>query len=488
VKMIDCCWCLRLVSLAVIFRASFSTVIIVGTGPAGIAASTRFLKNNVTDILILEAENRLGGRINSIELGSSIVDMGAEWCHGQEGNIVYDLIKDYNILRHTNVKFTIFYSDGKPVDEGLSTTLSEIIQRIYIPDGDKNQRDGITLGEYCTKRYLDAINNLDLNKIRERRIAKDFLAFFQSYVISSEGSFSWFEPSAESDFRECPGDFGLNWDGRGFKTILDLMMRKFPNTSTPLPIDDKIILNKEVQKIVWDSKDDGVIVKCTDGSWYHGEQVIFTPSLGVLKERHSSMFEPQLPMRKQVAIEKLGIGAVMKIMLLFDTTWWPSTFTGAGFVWSFEHRDVDFYKFTKLGKVWIFDASGIFPVANNPNVLSFWFTGASIPIIEQLDQVEVSEGVNFLMEKFIKPIYNNMTYPISFVKSQWYTNPHFRGTYSYQTTASRRLNANAVLARPLRNRNGKTTLMFAGEATHPYYYSTVHGAIETGYREADRVL
>lgn len=30
--------------------------------------------------------------------------------------------------------------------------------------------------------------------------------------------------------------------------------------------------------------------------------------------------------------------------------------------------------------------------------------------------------------------------------------------------------------------------MFAGEATHPYYYSTVHGAIETGYREADRVL
>lgn len=30
--------------------------------------------------------------------------------------------------------------------------------------------------------------------------------------------------------------------------------------------------------------------------------------------------------------------------------------------------------------------------------------------------------------------------------------------------------------------------MFAGEATHDYFYSTVHGAVETGWREADRIL
>lgn len=30
--------------------------------------------------------------------------------------------------------------------------------------------------------------------------------------------------------------------------------------------------------------------------------------------------------------------------------------------------------------------------------------------------------------------------------------------------------------------------MFAGEATHDHYYSTVHGAIESGWREADRIL
>lgn len=73
-------------------------------------------------------------------------------------------------------------------------------------------------------------------------------------------------------------------------------------------------------------------------------------------------------------------------------------------------------------------------------------------------------------------------------RTQWYTNPHFRGTYSYQTVASRQLNSNHVLGQPLHNRNGNVTLMFAGEATHTSYYATVHGAIQTGYREAERLL
>lgn len=30
-------------------------------------------------------------------------------------------------------------------------------------------------------------------------------------------------------------------------------------------------------------------------------------------------------------------------------------------------------------------------------------------------------------------------------------------------------------------------LLFAGEATHEHFFSTVHGAIETGWREADRI-
>ena len=31
-------------------------------------------------------------------------------------------------------------------------------------------------------------------------------------------------------------------------------------------------------------------------------------------------------------------------------------------------------------------------------------------------------------------------------------------------------------------------LLFAGEATHSQYFSTVHGAIESGTREAERII
>lgn len=31
-------------------------------------------------------------------------------------------------------------------------------------------------------------------------------------------------------------------------------------------------------------------------------------------------------------------------------------------------------------------------------------------------------------------------------------------------------------------------ILFAGEATNPHHFSTVHGAIESGWREADRLI
>lgn len=43
------------------------------------------------------------------------------------------------------------------------------------------------------------------------------------------------------------------------------------------------------------------------------------------------------------------------------------------------------------------------------------------------------------------------------------------------------------LSQPVLNASGEPVLLFAGEATHVHYYSTVHGAIESGWREAKRL-
>lgn len=44
-------------------------IIIIGAGPAGIAAASKLFENNITNVTILEAENRIGGRVFTTQLG-----------------------------------------------------------------------------------------------------------------------------------------------------------------------------------------------------------------------------------------------------------------------------------------------------------------------------------------------------------------------------------------------------------------------------------
>ena len=75
--------------------------------------------------------------------------------------------------------------------------------------------------------------------------------------------------------------------------------------------------------------------------------------------------------------------------------------------------------------------------------------------------------------------------PINIQVTRWASNPHVLGSYSYQTVAS---NLAGVGPRTLAKPIAGGRILFAGEATHEKYFSTVHGAIETGWREADRFI
>lgn len=44
-------------------------VIIIGAGMSGLSAANEFLKNNFSNFVILEADNRIGGRVNTIQYG-----------------------------------------------------------------------------------------------------------------------------------------------------------------------------------------------------------------------------------------------------------------------------------------------------------------------------------------------------------------------------------------------------------------------------------
>lgn len=81
------------------------------------------------------------------------------------------------------------------------------------------------------------------------------------------------------------------------------------------------------------------------------------------------------------------------------------------------------------------------------------------------------------------------TFCVFFSRTQWHSNRHFRGTYSFRGVNATELAVSPKdLEQPLTNSRGATVVQFAGEATNFNHYSTVHGAIETGWREAQRII
>lgn len=56
-----------------------SKIVIVGSGASGIAAGAKLLEYGFKNIVVLEALNRIGGRIATESFGSHVVDLGAQW-------------------------------------------------------------------------------------------------------------------------------------------------------------------------------------------------------------------------------------------------------------------------------------------------------------------------------------------------------------------------------------------------------------------------
>lgn len=60
-------------------------VIVVGGGCAGVEAARKLYLNGIHNIILLEAQDRLGGRIHTTFLDddkSTPIEIGANWIHG----------------------------------------------------------------------------------------------------------------------------------------------------------------------------------------------------------------------------------------------------------------------------------------------------------------------------------------------------------------------------------------------------------------------
>ncbi|XP_039485157.1 spermine oxidase [Drosophila santomea] len=449
-------------------------IVIIGAGASGIAAATRLLEKGFKNVLLFEAEDRIGGRINTIPFANSLVDLGAQWCHGEEGNVVYEKVKDLDVLDRTGDYVVHFIRSNKEIlTDEQSSALKKLTKEFDVPD------------EGSVGDAFNAFWKGDGHELvpSDSTIAKEAQDCLKRIICSMDACDNLSELSFRNfrNFTDSGGDQNLSWRQRGFWKFLSVLL----NASEDQPGDQGILkghvhLNKRIARINWEG-DGELTLRCWNGQIVSADHVICTVSLGVLKEKHQKLFVPALPASKIRSIEGLKLGSVNKFVLEFEEQPVPENIREIAFLWLEEDL-----KELRGGKYfWLESVCYFHRVDCQPRLLEGWIIGAHARYMETLSEEQVLEGLMWLFRKFLKfPI----PYPKNFIRSQWYSNPNFRGSYSYYPTYADELHTGRTdLASPLVDINGRPRIQFAGEASSRNHFSTVHGATETGWREADRL-
>lgn len=162
-------------------------------------------------------------------------------------------------------------------------------------------------------------------------------------------------------------------------------------------------LNKEARKISYkqyDAHGSPIQIECTDGSSYIADHLICTVSVGVLKERHLSLFDPILPADKFDSIEGMGFGTVDKIYVEFEQPFWPDAWEGFAMLWKAEQlKEV---REDPFNSAWLEGVVGFFRINYQPNILCGWITGPMARIMEQTDTMQIKDGVQKVLRMFLK--------------------------------------------------------------------------------------
>lgn len=133
-------------------------------------------------------------------------------------------------------------------------------------------------------------------------------------------------------FQKCGSEMLYKINTGGYQQIFDILMNKFPDVSKSYLIENHIEFNQDVSRIDW--TDGKISIETTAGSVYNADKVIVTIPLGVLKEKHETMFVPELPILNRLAIENLAVGHTTKIFIEYESNWWSMKISGVYLFWT----------------------------------------------------------------------------------------------------------------------------------------------------------
>ncbi|KAJ6636280.1 Peroxisomal N(1)-acetyl-spermine/spermidine oxidase [Pseudolycoriella hygida] len=340
-----------------------------------------------------------------------------------------------------------------------------------------------SFGDFFQVNYKSGLSKLEFE---DKELADQIMDLSEREMNSLYASESWFDVSAKLNSYVDDAEFShqLTWKERGFKTFFDFLTKKLPDPLKALPVDEKILFNKEVTNINWNVSE--AIAKCADGSEYQADHVIVTVSLGFLKQNYKTLFTPQLPEKKVNAIENTGFGTLGKFFLEFEEPFWPTdikNWTAYLMLWTKEDK----YNITGSEREWLTNIIGFLRVDAQPNVISGLVAGKHLKRFEEISDAQLIDDCMWLLQKSLGRV---LPRPINMKRSKWMTNKYFLGSYSFASMDTQAHNVLLAkdLAETMYGDSNKPLLLIAGEATVEFHSGYVHGAVESGLRAAAELL
>jgi monoamine oxidase len=414
-------------------------VIVIGGGVAGLAAA-RDLGAAGLQVLLLEARERLGGRVFTQYTNGYPVELGAEFVHGCPPEIL-ELAAEaglplaelqWNVLRKKDGRWI----DGTETMSGMDRLFEQMNAAETEPD-------------QSFKNFLDHFD-------APENVKQQALQFVEGFHAADPGRISVHSliKSNIAD-EQIDGDRQFRFE-RGYQPFVEAIAS---------PLNARVQLRTEVNGIDW--RTGNVQVQTVDGHVYRAPRALITVPLGVL-QAGAIRFTPELPEKHQ-ALQLLEMGCVRRVSLCFKRKFWEK---------DRRFQDVTFFLTDDLQ----------FPAwwASNPlpfPVLTAWAAGHYAQAFSQIntDQVidRAVDSLANILEIDMASVRHELTNGFTY---NWQSDRFSRGAYSYALVGGS--SAGCRLAAPVAG-----TLFFAGEATDcEGHNGTVHGAIASGKRAAREIL
>ncbi|XP_049848216.1 uncharacterized protein LOC126313304 [Schistocerca gregaria] len=427
-------------------------ILILGAGAAGLAAGNQ-LHQFGYQVQVLEARNRLGGRVHTSEsLGGSLIDFGASIITGLVGNPLDELFRQLSLVAYPIGENGVLYNrqSGEVVSTRLDSQVSEMFDQML--EAAVKQRSDSLETDRSLGLVLDELTG-DLSQ--EKGYVLDWFYANLEYACATDLSALSNNCWDQDDVHEFAGNHLMLVNG--YSAMIE-----------PLARDLDVALNVEVKEVRYSEFGKKVVMMDQYGREYEGDAALVTLPLGVLKGGECR-FKPELPVEKQMAIQKLGFGLLNKIIIRFEKVFWDKDVDWFGTVNQSSGRK-------ERGHIYLFWNMQKF---SQTPILVALCAGEAAHRIEERSDCELIQEVIRVLKKIYK--LKRKPVAVSSAVTRWKSDQYSRGSYSYLAVGSTAQDY-VALSMPINDH-----LFFAGEATNPYHPATVAGAYQSGLREARRI-